>query len=190
MDAPTVVGAKVIESRRLSLSPLGSNDLREVRSLLRDPSVRRYLLDGVIMEAEWFDALIPESDQCFHETGLGLWVARRPLATPLVGLVGFRAFPDAPLELLYALDPGQWRRGLATEMAAAVIDRAFDTGLEEVEASLDAPNSDSVRVLDRLGFRFVERVPVSPPLNCWDQLRFEIDRETWGRRRPSLLAWD
>ncbi len=142
------------------------------------------------MEDGWFDALVPASDDCFRAAAVGLWAARSLRGTQVVGLVGFRDFPDAPLELLYALDPGLWGKGLATEMAAAVIDRAFETGLEQVKASLDAPNLDSVRVLDRLGFRFVERVPVCPPLNCWDQLRFEIDRETWHRRRPSLLADD
>ena len=54
----------------------------------------------------------------------------------------------------FDLDPRLWGRGLATEAARAVVDRAFDTlRLRKVWATADAPNVASIRVLEKLGMR-------------------------------------
>lgn len=80
---------------------------------------------------------------------------RSPEPRSLLGVVGFRHFFDpAELQLLYALRPGAWGRGLATEAAAATLEHAFRTvGFHEVRAATDEPNVASIAVLERLGMR-------------------------------------
>jgi ribosomal-protein-alanine N-acetyltransferase len=70
-----------------------------------------------------------------------------------VGFVGFRPFFDPPeLQLIYALAPLHWGRGLATEAARAAVDFAFtELALSEVGAATDTPNEASIALLTRLG---------------------------------------
>ena len=86
-------------------------------------------------------------------------------------------------QLLYALDPGSWGRGLATEASTAVIDYAFDElGSRELLASTDPPNRASIRVMERLGMRFLEAARAGGlPI-----VFYRIDREEWARRRGEL----
>jgi RimJ/RimL family protein N-acetyltransferase len=61
---------------------------------------------------------------------------------------------------VYALAQGVWGRGLGTELARAVTGHGF-TALElpEVYATVAAPNTASLAVLGKLGFRHVRDVP-------------------------------
>jgi RimJ/RimL family protein N-acetyltransferase len=54
----------------------------------------------------------------------------------------------------YTLDPAFRGRGLATEVAGAVVDRLLAGGAHRVSATLDPANVSSARVLERLGFRY------------------------------------
>ncbi|WP_438028155.1 GNAT family N-acetyltransferase [Sorangium sp. So ce233] len=92
---------------------------------------------------------------------------------------------DPPvLELLYALAPGFTGQGLATEMAAAVLDLAFEErGLALVRASTGAPNLASIRVLERLGMTPAGESP-GPR---WPQLHFQLSRERWRALRDPPL---
>lgn len=54
----------------------------------------------------------------------------------------------------YTLAPAFRGRGLATEVAGAVVDRLFERGAHRVSATLDPANVASARVLERLGFRY------------------------------------
>src|SRR5262245_58754509 len=68
-------------------------------------------------------------------------------------------FHDPPqLELLYGIAPDRWNKGLATEAAIAMIGYGFEVlGFERIEASTDALNAASVRVMARAGMRFWKR---------------------------------
>ena len=118
----------------------------------RDADVRRYLLDGKSVSAEWVTAEIRASERRFGSGGGGLW-ALRPRSDPtVIGFVGFRAFFEPPEpQLLYGLLPAYWGQGLATEAAAAACRFAFETlGWTEARAAIDVPNVASGAVLERL----------------------------------------
>lgn len=60
-------------------------------------------------------------------------------------------------ELVYALSPGVWGRGLGTEVAAAITDYGIDAlGLTEVHATVDPANAASLKLLHNLGYVTVE----------------------------------
>jgi ribosomal-protein-alanine N-acetyltransferase len=83
-----------------------------------------------------------------------------PDRAPLVGFCGFWHFHDPPqLELLYGLARPAWGRGLATEMAQAMLRFGYaELGLAEIQASTDTGNRASIAVMERLGMRFHRRV--------------------------------
>jgi RimJ/RimL family protein N-acetyltransferase len=94
--------------------------------------------------------------------GYGLWGARLHDREELVGFGGFWHFHMPPkLELLYGIAPEYWNRGLATEIARALVRYGFEElGFTEVWASTDAPNVASARVLEKAGLRFERQAVV------------------------------
>ena len=114
-----------------------------------------------MVPSDWVKAEIAASRARFERDGTGLWALRLTGQPPIIGFAGFREFFEPPqLQLLYALLPQYWGRGLATEAAAAVCDHAFSTlGFERVEAATDTENQASARVLLRLGMRPVRTTP-------------------------------
>jgi RimJ/RimL family protein N-acetyltransferase len=168
---------RLLNTRRLTLQPVRGEEAAELHAMFVQEGVYRYMTDGVPMPLTWVERMIHDSDTMFRERGLGLWYAREHGASPIIGLTGFRNFYHPPvLELLYALHPDHWHRGLATEMAQAAIAYAFTHGLlSEVRASTDAPNHASARVMARLGMRPQGRTAATDADDiCWDQLHFNF----------------
>lgn len=139
---------------RLHGVPIAASDLDAFHALVVDAHVRRYLLDGAILDRDWSASRIAESDGLFERRGVGLWLARRRGTGEAVGFCGFLepGGPGAEPRLVYALIESHAGRGLATEMAAACVAQARAAGFGSVSADVDAVNAASVRVLERLGF--------------------------------------
>ena len=164
------------------LQPVRAAEAAEIHAIFAREGVYRYMTDGAPMPLSWVEGIIRDSDHTFQERGLGLWSVREHGTQPIVGLTGFRYFYDPPIfELIYALHPAYWQRGLATEMAQAVIAYVFTHGLlSEIKCSTDEPNHASARVMERLGMRPHGRTPVTHADDiCWDQLHFILSREDW-----------
>jgi ribosomal-protein-alanine N-acetyltransferase len=151
-DGPT------LSTPRLRLVPCADGDVERIHSLLTHPLVRRYLMDDQIVERKWVFDMVEASRRTFTEARHGLWYVETRAAGTFVGLAGLRVCAGAvEPQLFYALDPQQWGHGFATEAAAAIADYAFeDLGWTELLASTDPPNHASIRVMERLGMRFLE----------------------------------
>jgi RimJ/RimL family protein N-acetyltransferase len=87
------------------------------------------------------------------------------------------------LEIGYWIRRSRLGRGLATEMARALTDAAFDVpGVERVQIHCDPENRRSANIPRKLGFPLVEhRVAdgVDPAGELRDTLVFEVRREEW-----------
>ncbi|ETW97128.1 MAG: hypothetical protein ETSY1_23915 [Candidatus Entotheonella factor] len=177
---------RLLETQRLILQPVEAGEAAELHAIFAQEGVYRYLTDGVSMPLTWVEGIIRDSEAAFEARGLGLWSVREHRAQPIIGLTGFREFYDPPvLELLYALLPAYWHRGLATEMAEAAVAYAFNHRyLSEIRASTDEPNHASARVMARLGMRPHGRTAVGEADDiCWDQLHFILSYEDWCAER-------
>lgn len=144
---------RVPTSPRLAYRRLGAGDLDRLHALATDEHVRRYLMDGQVVAREWADDELVASDRLFETDGVGLWLVAE--GDDVVGFAGFRVFPEvepAP-QLLYALLERASGRGLATEIAAALIAHAREVGLAPILSAVDQVNAASIRVLEKVGFR-------------------------------------
>jgi ribosomal-protein-alanine N-acetyltransferase len=75
---------------------------------------------------------------------------------------------------MYGLAKPWWGCGLATEASRAALEYAFGVlGAGRVTAVTDPPNVASVRVMERLGMRFVHRGTV----NGLESVVYELRRE-------------
>jgi ribosomal-protein-alanine N-acetyltransferase len=153
------VASHRIETDRLRLRPLGRDDVDALHRLLTQPGVRKYLCDDEIIPRERAASFVETSIASFEADGYGLWGVAPKDADTLVGFCGFWFFHEPPrLELLYGLGEDHWHKGLATEVATAMIRYGFETlAFERVEASTDAPNAASVAVMERAGMTFWKR---------------------------------
>jgi len=77
------------------------------------------------------------------------------------GVAGFRPDHDPPvLELVYAFLREYTGEGLATEVGRALVQHFFaGTAGDVLHAAADVPNIQSIRVLEKLGFREARRSP-------------------------------
>ncbi len=165
-------------SNRTVMRPFAEPDALELLALFRDPGVRRYLLDDSLVTLEWVRDEIQTSSERFTRNGSGLWSVRLKHEEAIAGFVGFREVFDPPqLQLLYGLLPDYWGMGFATEVAARLCTEAFDNlGFETVKAATDTPNSASIRVLTRLGFKLV------PDEQSSGTLFYTLNGEQWRGR--------
>lgn len=148
-------GEEAVRTSRLVLRPLGPDDLDAALGLFNHPDVSRYLWDGRPVSIQTASEYLAQSERDFAESGLGLFALHTGDNERLAGFCGFRPSAESgEPELLYALLPECRGRGLATEAARECLQLAFrEAGVRRVIASVDAPNRDSVRLLERLGMR-------------------------------------
>jgi len=102
----------------------------------------------------------------------GCWaVVLRSTGVP-AGSVLFKPLPngDGELEIGWHLHPDSWGRGLATEAAAALLQRGLTDGVPEVWAVAHLDNDRSARVCRKLGMRLLgvtHRWYSDPSLMFW-----------------------
>ena len=172
-------GMHLLETQRLSLRPLGPDDLVPMHGIWNDPDVRRYLWDDEPVSMATAEACFAQSAREFAEEGFGLFGIRPRGETELIGFCGFRSIEGSrEVELLYALLPDWWGCGLATEAARACLRFAFeDVVLERVLAGTDPPNTASSRVMEKLGMTFFEKIT----LGELEVSYFALRRDDWLR---------
>ena len=147
-----------IETERLLLRPHEPGDLDDLVVYHSDPEVVRYIPSPARTREQTATALEARTRQGVVREP-GEWLV---LATVLkqsgrvIGevLLKYDSETDARGELGYAMARDVAGHGYATEAARAVLDLAFGPfGLHRVVARLDARNTASARLLERLGMR-------------------------------------
>ena len=146
---------------RLRLTPARDEDVDALWALWKEPLVRQFLWDDVVIERDRARETVRES-AALAAQGLGLWTIALAKDGALVGCaalspVGSAADYYPPIagavEPLIALAPPHWHHGYAAEALTTLIAYAADTlRLDRVVAVTDAPNDASDRLLRRIGF--------------------------------------
>ena len=150
----------VLETERLSLRKLTIEDAQFILTLLNEPSFIRYIGDKQVRNLEDAEAYILNGPVASYErNGFGLYLVElRESYTP-VGMCGFLKREELPdPDIGFAFLPEFWRKGFAFEAAAALLqDARARLKLQRILAITSLDNEASIKLLERLGFRF-ERV--------------------------------
>ena len=147
--------AIILETPRLVLREMMLADLDFVAAMLADPEVMRYYPKCYSRaEAEgWVRRQLGR----YARHGHGLWLVQdRATGAPVgqVGLIRQLIGGVKESEVGYLIHRPYWRRGLATEAAAAVRDHAFETlGKPRVVSLLRPENLPSRGVATKIGMR-------------------------------------
>lgn len=154
----------ILETERLRLRKLTTGDAAFILRLLNEPSfmenigdkgvrtledARNYILNGPVASYERFDFGL----FCVEEKSSGA-------AIGICGLLKRDTLDD--VDLGYALLPEFCSKGYAVESAAGMMHFANHTlGLNRVVAITSPDNQHSIRVLEKIGFRFDKQIRLS-----------------------------
>lgn len=152
-------GAHLLKTAHLTLRPFAADDLEDLHRLWTHPGVRKYLWDDKVISVDRAKEEIDASLGRFEQHGFGHWALFPTNERKLIGFCGLKPWAEpATAELLYAVAPACWGRGLAVEASRAVLRFGFeDQGLKQVWAGADPPNAASFRVMEKLGMSFAKR---------------------------------
>ncbi|GAA2170797.1 MULTISPECIES: GNAT family N-acetyltransferase [Glycomyces] len=156
-----------LETDRLLLRPLTTDDAEALAAINADPEVMRYIGNGAPRTLADTEALTAKVEAHWDAHGWGAFAVREQDTGDLVGL-GILATPAFLPEILPATEVGwrigrdRWGRGYAPEAARAVIGFAFgELGLDRVVSCIHSENAASIRVAEKLGMT-LERTTVVP----------------------------
>ena len=153
MDDPSVAVLPTLTTERLKLRPVTADDLDLMIEPHNDPVVMTFVRGRAATAQEtadeWRQRLDRQSDPA---RGLGYWAGFEGAA--FVGWWSASSFEGRPevSGVGYRLMVASWGRGLATEGARVMVDRAFARPeVDRVLASTMAAHTGSRRVLEKLG---------------------------------------
>ncbi|MDG4798570.1 GNAT family protein [Micromonospora sp. WMMD1082] len=148
-----------IETGRLLLRPFQPSDLADLHAYFADPAAHRYLYSEAPADLDGTREVLARRQQrtVLREQGDALQLAavRRGTGEVVGDVVLIWTSPEHRQgEIGYLLHPEHRGHGYATEAAEAMLALAFDRlDLHRVAGRLDARNTASARVLERLGMR-------------------------------------
>ena len=184
-----------ITTDRLVLRPMVADDAVPFAAYRSDPDVARFQSWDAPYPLASAARLIADQAS-LRGPAAGSWIQIAVTVDgALAGDVAVGLDADGSIATLgYTLAPTYQGRGLAREASRSVVDRLFDeSGVHRVEASVDAANVPSARLLEDLGFEY-EGTAVSAVRagGVWaDDVRYALtadSRSSWAarpRHRPA-----
>jgi ribosomal-protein-alanine N-acetyltransferase len=176
-----------VRTQRLILREFVKSDFEAVHAYSSDPRVTRYLFFGPRDEegtADYLEGLLA-SQRERPRTRFELAVEEIASAR-VIGACDLSIIERNVVDLGYMLGIENWGKGLATEIALALIDAAFfDLRADRVISTVDVNNSASIRVLEKIGMRWeaVYRKHRRAKNRWWDCHLFVLPREVWEASR-------
>lgn len=168
----------ILETERLRLRELTAADLPALRGILQDAETM-IAYEGPFDEVEvreWLERMLAR----YRDDGFALWAVEIASTGEFVGQCGLsrqRIDGEEVIEVGYLFDRAHWRRGYATEAAAACRDYAFSRlGVARVYAQVRDTNLASMNVAIRLGMTVRSRFIKHYRGAAMPHLAFAVDR--------------
>jgi RimJ/RimL family protein N-acetyltransferase len=151
---------KVVETDRLILRKLTTEDAAFILDLLNQPSFLKFIGDrGVRTLDDAREYILKGPVASYERYGFGLYLTllkESEIPIGICGLVKRETLEDA--DIGFAFLPQFWLKGYAFESASAVLAYGKNTlRLKRIVGITSSDNIGSIRILEKLGLRF-ERV--------------------------------
>ncbi len=145
-----------LEAPRVRLRWLTADDVDGLFSIFSDVQMMRYWSSTAMQaRAEAEDLLVRIQRQFADQSGFQ-WGIERKEDGALLGTCTLFSIHHGNMraELGYCLHSAHWGRGYMGEALGALIDYSFHVlKLRRLEADVDPDNANSLKILDRMGFR-------------------------------------
>ena len=155
----------VLETERLLLRQFTVEDAPFVLALLNEPSFLRYIGDKSVRDLEGArDYLLNGPMASYQRNGFGLYLMELKDSRAPIGMCGLLKREELPApDIGFALLPDFWNQGFAFEAAAAVLQDARQRlNIQRLLAITSLDNESSIKLLERLGFRFEKVINLAP----------------------------
>lgn len=150
-----------IETERLLIRPFTLEDIAPAYIMNLDPDVNEFTGDGGIVSRAEIERRITEDVLGdYAKYGFGRWAVVWKETGQFIGFVGFKYLSDIDeVDIGYRFMKAYWGKGIATEAGKACLSIGFsDLKLNRIIAWVLPENKASIRVLEKLGFRFEKEV--------------------------------
>lgn len=154
---------KVLETERLVLLKLSTDDAEFILRLVNEPSWLQFIGDRGVRSIEDARQYILKGPlDSYERRGFGLFAVKMKESEIPIGICGLLKRDSLDdVDIGFAFLPDFWGKGYAYESAAAVMAFATTLGLKKIVAIVSKDNQPSIRVLEKIGMRF-ERVITLP----------------------------
>jgi [ribosomal protein S5]-alanine N-acetyltransferase len=176
-----------IETERLILRPLTTEDSEGLFRIFSDPEVTRYLEITPLKFASEGKALLEYFNGQFERKSGVRWGIERKQDGALLGTCGFHSVElwVFKAELSYDIGRPYWGKGIVPEAAKALLQHAFgEMGMNRVQASVLPEAAASAKVLEKLGFHRegVLRETGYWKGRFWDKVTYSLLKREWEER--------
>ncbi len=188
-----------LRTDRVTLRRFGADDADLLIELDSDPEVMRYLSGGAPTAPEVVREQVLPGLLAAYERWMGrfgLFAAETNANGAFLGWFCLRPERDGPrdeVELGYRLRRAAWGRGYATEVSAALVERAFtDLDVRVVWGATMALNRPSQHVMEKVGMAVTQVLETPEDMLAVEGAelggyRYEITRDQWGQRNATRL---
>lgn len=162
------------------------DDLNDVAAIFSNPRVMKYLGQSCKpLSREETREILESMIRFWQNKGYGRMAIISKENNKLIGVAGLRYFQDNP-ELFYLLDEPYWGKGLATEVARAILEYGFETfDFPRIIAIARPANAATLKVLDKLGMSF-EKVNVIIGVRAF---RYAISQEDFQSKNMITVPY-
>ena len=152
---------KVLETERLILRHLSTDDGEFVLALLNEPSFLHYIGDkGVRTLTDARQYILSGPMLSYEQYGFGLFLVELKNSHTPIGMCGLIKREELEdIDIGYAYLPAFWSKGYAVEAAAAVMKYGREVlGFNRIVAITSLDNDSSGRVLEKIGLKFEKQI--------------------------------
>jgi len=151
---------EILQTKRCSIREMGPEDLGNLCELYSDSHVTRYT-EALFTEKEAGKGYIEDYiENIYKYFGFGIWLIHRIEDGKLIGRAGFNYRPGyEEAELGFVIGYPFWNNGYAYEVCSHLLEYGkTELGFEGIQAIADKENMASIRLLEKLGFHYMEDV--------------------------------
>ncbi len=147
----------VVQTERLNLRKLTTDDAEFILRLLNEPSFIRYIGDKGVRNLD--DArhyILTGPVASYEQHGFGLYIVELKVLQLPIGICGLLKRAELPdPDIGFAFLPQYWSKGYAVESAQGIVkDARTNLGITRILAITSPDNEASARVLGKIGLKF------------------------------------
>lgn len=170
----------ILETERLLMRPLKLSDAETFFEMNNNPNVNAYLRNPIQTKTE-SEQYIQKIIQEYQKNGIARFAVILKKTNTLIGFSGLKYRDKIEnnhsnfYDLGYRFAEKHWHNGFATEAAAAWLEYGFKTmKLSTIHACAVSNNIGSNKVLQKVGFQFVNQYCVNNSIHNWYTIENKI----------------
>lgn len=146
----------MLETERLLLREFTLDDAEDFLRMISDPDVTRFTGDGGKTLEEARKGLVERVFRDYEVRGYGRWAVVEKFTGKVIGFAGLKYLDEVgEVDLGYRFFKEHWGKGFATESSRAILVYGVETlQLRRIIGIADIGNTASIRVLEKVGFKF------------------------------------